>query len=228
MADPETRSKALREWITGLLLPLAIFVYTYQKDQSDEKSRELDRVTTIIKSLGSTSSLERSYARSYIEYLYRNHQAPAVVNDLLAINVSAAPTSAESKAALRTLETVQSSAQAPDQAAVVKSLPSRLYIQVTSAADRATAVQLQGLLSGNGLSVPGIEVVATGPSLSEVRYFHQEDRSRAEGIAKKMTQLGIPTVAKDTQALAKLINASVPMGQMELWLASNATLKQPL
>jgi hypothetical protein len=69
MAESETLSKVVREWITGLLIPAAIFVYTYQKERSDEQSRALDRVSTIIKSLGSTSAEERSLARSYIEYL---------------------------------------------------------------------------------------------------------------------------------------------------------------
>jgi len=228
MAETETRSKAVREWIVGLLLPMAIFAYTYQKDRSDEQSRELDRVSTIIKSLGSTNALERSYARTYIEYLYHKNKAPDVVRDLLVVNVSSAPTAGESEAAVKTLEVIQPAESKSPASSIEKNLPVRIYVQIRSEADRSTGQQAQRMRAANGISVPGIEVVSFGPSATELRYFHSEDKARAEDIARQLTDLGVATKPTDTRALAEKTKARVPIGQLELWLAPSLKFKEQL
>jgi len=78
------------------------------------------------------------------------------------------------------------------------------------------------------VSVPGIEVLSFGPSKTEVRYFHLEDKAKAEDIAKRLTDLGLAATATDTQALAEKIKARVPLGQLELWFAPGAKFKEPL
>jgi hypothetical protein len=221
------KSKPYREWITGLLIPLVIFIYGCQKDDSDRKQRDLDRLATIIRSLGSTSPAERSLARSYIDYLSSKNELPAGAVELLSTNASTAATKQESSAAVATLSVVKSQdpslASAVDQA--VKKLPSRLFIQIRSDSDRDVATQVQSLLASPELTTPGIEVVKVGPSSSEVRYFYPEDKDLAQSISQKLTGMGIPTSAKDSRGFAKLLVSSVPKGQLELWLAPGAKLQ---
>ena len=229
MAEPERTSKAVREWIAGLLLPLTIFVYTYQKDKSDGQQRELDRITTVIRSLGSTSQEERSLARSYVQYLAQKGQAPPEVVTLLSSNVSTASTPTESAAAVRALQVVQKAdptlAQLVQNA--VNDLPVRLYLQIRSENDRPTAEQVQKLLSAKDLTLPGVEVVSVGPDTSEIRYFHSTDKPEAEALALRLTNAGIKTVPKDATGFAHLINSSVPQKQLELWLSPGAKLAPP-
>jgi hypothetical protein len=69
---------------------------------------------------------------------------------------------------------------------------------------------------------PGIEnVVATaaranrkppvGTSAASVRYFDDEDRSRAEDVATYLRRTGVPEI------VVQLVEAKVPPGQLEVW-----------
>ncbi|MDP9171141.1 MAG: hypothetical protein M3N54_11030 [Acidobacteriota bacterium] len=220
---------AAREWITGLLLPLAIFVYTWQKDKADDQQRALDRITAIIHSLGSSVESERSLARSYIEYLGVHGQADPEVVSLLSSSISTAPTATESAQAARVLDSVQShnANLAPAVKDVLKDLPVRLYLQIRTESDRSVAQQVQRLLAGSNLTVPGIELVNTGPSTSEIRYYHASDQPEAVELARKLTAAGIPTVPKDSSAFAKTLNSRVPEKQIELWLAPGVKFTEP-
>ncbi|RXH57111.1 hypothetical protein [Granulicella sibirica] len=225
MPEGESKSKAIREWIAGLLLPVAIFAYTLSKDRADEQQRELDRVATIIKSLGSTSEAERSLARSYITYLSRHNEAPQEALDLLQANYATASTPAESAAIRQTIETVQQqdTKQAPNTPSVVNNLPYKVFLQIRDNDDRPTAVLVQRALIANNILAPGIELVADhGPDKNTVFYFHPEDLKEAQTISKKLTDAGIPAEPVDGSQYTSFKAISVPQRQLEIWLIKGA------
>lgn len=224
MSEGESTSKAIREWIAGLLLPVAIFAYTLSKDRADEQQRELDRVATIIKSLGSSSEAERSLARSYITYLARHNEAPQEALELLQANYATAATPAESAAIRQTIETVQQqdTRLSPAQS-VVNNLPYKVFLQIRDNDDRPTAVLVQRALIANGIIAPGIELVADhGPDKNTVFYFHPEDLKEAQAISQKLTAAGIPTEPVDGSHYTTLKAISVPQRQLEIWLIKGA------
>lgn len=99
----------------------------------------------------------------------------------------------------------------------------RVYIQIFEDADSDRARELQDwIVSKQRWLAPGIEnVVATaaranrkpplGTSAASVRYFNDEDRSRAEDVATYLRRTGVPEVA------VQLVKAKAPPGQLEVW-----------
>jgi hypothetical protein len=90
-----------------------------------------------------------------------------------------------------------------------------VYIQFAN--DKQTAMRLQELLKGRGVSAPGIERVA-GITQSDVRFSNASDRAAAE----RLREVVAAELGHDAIALRDLSNAgyAVPGGQFEIWLSN--------
>jgi hypothetical protein len=97
-------------------------------------------------------------------------------------------------------------------------LTPRVYIQVRSKADMDRAHDLARRLGKAGLTVPTPEVLDTGPTASEVRYFRAAERPRAEEILRILQQ--------DVDRSARVLYVSgfeestkIRSNHFEVWLA---------
>jgi len=72
--------KVVGTLVSGVLIPVAIFlvgqIYRRQKERSDQKSRELDKISQFIKHLTSENEKERIVALKVSKYLYAQNQLP--------------------------------------------------------------------------------------------------------------------------------------------------------
>ncbi len=91
------------------------------------------------------------------------------------------------------------------------------YIQIASEAQRADATVIQRLATERGYFAPGIENIsgkAGVPAVPEIRFFREEDRSAADGIAEILSQQGWPEVKK---VLIKKLEKRARPNLVELW-----------
>jgi Tfp pilus assembly protein PilX len=115
--------------------------------------------------------------------------------------------------------TAANAAAAPVQSAAPAPLTARAYIQVRSAPEAERAKQtLIPQLRKAGFAVPAPEVLATGPSSTEVRYFRPEEKAGAERIVSTLRQAGIANVQ------AKYVGGyetsqRIRQNHYEIWLA---------
>jgi hypothetical protein len=70
----------------------------------------------------------------------------------------------------------------------------RAYVHIASADDRPVAKNLARIIEQQGYTVPGIQVVSTPRSVSEVRYFRKGEQSGAEKLASALRSAGLPDV----------------------------------
>jgi len=104
----------------------------------------------------------------------------------------------------------------------------RVYIHIFDEADRPAARQLESWIkTDRRWLAPGIEnVVATaarrgsrppgGTSTIDVRFFHEEDRARAEQIVRYAVAAGNRAVARQVR------NTRAPAGQLEVWFPARS------
>ena len=109
--------------------------------------------------------------------------------------------------------TTSSSAQTP-----------RVYIQVRSQAEAARAREISGGLQNAGFLVPRPEILDTGPSVTEVRYFRAAEKPSADRILRVLHDAG------DRSAGVRYVtgfedSARVPANQFEVWLAPADVLR---
>ncbi len=94
----------------------------------------------------------------------------------------------------------------------------RLYIQVLSQAELSRARSLAPPIEQAGFVVPPPEVVSTGPSGNEVRYFRTAERPKADQIVDLLTKAGVAsTLAVYVQGYED--SRRISPGHFELWLA---------
>ncbi|HEY7556365.1 MAG TPA: hypothetical protein VIH18_16305 [Candidatus Binatia bacterium] len=109
------------------------------------------------------------------------------------------------------VQSAQSAAPAP--------LTPRTYVQVRSQLEAERANQyLIPQLRKAGFTVPAPEVLATGPSLTEVRYFRPLEKEGAERIVSTLREAGIPN------AQVKFVRGyensqRIRQNHFEVWLA---------
>jgi hypothetical protein len=97
-------------------------------------------------------------------------------------------------------------------------LKPRLYMQVRSEAEARRSSRLSARLEKAGYVVPKPEVLNTGPSASEMRYFRKDERALAEKVIPILTNEGlfdVSVVYVPGFEQSKNIRAN----HLELWLA---------
>ncbi len=123
-------------------------------------------------------------------------------------------------------ELVQASAGSapppPPPSATTAPVP-RVYIQVRNQGDIARARDIADALRTAGISVPPTQVLDTGPSANELRFFRESDRAKAEEIARAVEQSG-----EDKTRVAYLSgfedSTKIREDHFELWLAPGNVL----
>lgn len=97
-------------------------------------------------------------------------------------------------------------------------LKPRVYIQVRSQTEAARALALGGPLNQAGFTVPKPEVIDTGPSGTEIRYFRADERQGAEKIAQLVQKAGFGNVR--VQYVSGFEDSKrIRQNHFELWLA---------
>ena len=101
----------------------------------------------------------------------------------------------EAQTELAVSNRIGAAANAPVQSATPAPLTPRAYIQVRSEieAERAKRTLIPQLRNA-GFTVPAPEVLATGPSSTEVRYFRPQEKGGAERLVATLHEAGIPNV----------------------------------
>ena len=112
---------------------------------------------------------------------------------------------------------------APEPAAEVKAaaavFPNLLYIQFQGQITRELINDLRRVHQDDGIAAPAAERLA-GDYRSAVRYFHEDDRAKAETVAARSTRFfqekncPLPIGVEPVTSL----RSKVPPGQLELWI----------
>ena len=117
-----------------------------------------------------------------------------------------------------TATAVQSATPAPSTA--------RAYLQVRSQLEAERAKQtLIPQLRNAGFTVPAPQVLTTGPSLTEVRYFRPQEKEGAERLVSTLREAGIPNV--QVKYVGGYENSQrIRQNHFEVWLAP-ASVPEP-
>ena len=95
-------------------------------------------------------------------------------------------------------------------------LQGRVYVQIRDESQRRTAARLGDALRDAGFLVPGIEVVAVGPSNTELRYLDPAEQAEARRAASVLEAAGEPVSLRLVQLKGQ---SRARPRHYELWLA---------
>ncbi|WP_194711802.1 hypothetical protein [Noviherbaspirillum soli] len=127
----------------------------------------------------------------------------------------------------------QASAAAPDKAAsatapaaaaaTTASTPAVVYVHVRDARERDQVQAQRRALGAQGIRLMEVKVTGKGPSVADLRYFHDEDRDEALVVQKALLAAGVPV-----SRLSRMngYEGSTRRRQYEAWLASPAQPSQ--
>jgi hypothetical protein len=112
------------------------------------------------------------------------------------------------------------------EATAAPAIDPRLYVQFGLSEERAQAEQFrakaQGLtLAGRRLDVPGVELVASAPSRTELRCFYETDCALAEELRGKLQALTGQRIAISRQVGRYPTSRARPL-HFELWFAAGS------
>lgn len=218
--------------VASVALPLALFfaghILANQQALDADLRRREDRVTDLLKYLGSKEVKERLLGISVLRAISRDGKLPPELSTAL---VEIAVTDSDSRvqnAALTAVDAQVPSEPPPTvavgqpapvrQVAAVsgRQLPARLYVQIVSEDQRADADRIgKQIAKDASLVVPGIEQVAGARlTTSEVRYFWPEDKAEADQIADILRSMSVPVTVTFPERYAR----SGRPRHFELWL----------
>lgn len=115
------------------------------------------------------------------------------------------------------------SASAPAAAAtanaVAASTPAVVYVHVRDAGERDRVQAQRRALNAQGIRLMEVKVTSKGPSVADLRYFHDEDRDEALAVQKALVAAGVPVTR-----LSRMngFESSTRRRQYEAWLAMPA------
>ncbi|WP_419735937.1 hypothetical protein [Pseudomonas sp. COR18] len=96
----------------------------------------------------------------------------------------------------------------------------RVYIHISSEAQRSAAEQTAVALRSDAVAVPGVELRANTPRKTEIRYFMLSERAEAEGLASAIRMNWPDTII---QYVAGFENSTaIRPRHYELWISANA------
>ncbi|HEX8886918.1 MAG TPA: hypothetical protein VF797_20720, partial [Noviherbaspirillum sp.] len=125
--------------------------------------------------------------------------------------------SASDKPAIAAASGNAASASAP--AAASASAPAVVYVHVRDARDRDQVQAQRRALGAQGIRLMEVKVTSKGPSVADLRYFHDEDRDEALLVQKALLAAGVPV-----GRLSRMngFEGSTRRRQYEAWLAGPA------
>ena len=109
------------------------------------------------------------------------------------------------------------SASAP--AAAPAATQATVYVHVRDARERDQVQAQRRALGAQGIRLMEVKVMSKGPSVADLRYFHDEDRDEALAVQKALRAVGVP-VAKLSRMNG--FEGSTRRRQYEAWLAGPA------
>lgn len=171
--------------IAAILIPTIGGIYTCQRNgteqtrlsqqaSADSQQRQADRLALLLKYLGSETIRERLLGIRVAQYLSAQDLLPAPVIPVL-VEIASKGTEDEVKSATQ----------------VLQSLPPRVYVHITSEAQRDLAVHAVSALAPIRVLVPAIQMVDSAPNRTQLRYFRDEDLPEAEHIGATLIQTGL-------------------------------------
>jgi hypothetical protein len=89
---------------------------------------------------------------------------------------------------------------------------------VRSQRERERLQSLARTLTEQGIRVVDVKVMATGPSVADLRYFRDEDRETALTVQKAMVSAGVPV--PKLRRMSGYENSTRP-GHFEAWLGDS-------
>jgi hypothetical protein len=219
--------------IASVALPLALFfagrVIADQQAINEDLRRREDRVTDLLRYLGSKEPKERLLGISVLRGIGGNGKLPPELSsalveialtddDISAKNAAFGAYDAQAvKPAPIDSSPTDSQPAPPPPPAVVRGaqLPARLYLNIVEENQREGAKALSARVARDDLVVPGIERVAKARlQRNELRYFWPDDEAEAERIAATLRQLEVPVSVVFPERFAK----SGRPRHFELWL----------
>lgn len=101
-------------------------------------------------------------------------------------------------------------------AAATAATPAVVYVHVRDAGERDQVQAQRRTLGAQGIRLMEVKVTSKGPSVADLRYFHDEDREEALAVQKALLAAGVPV-----GRLSRLngFEGSTRRRQYEAWLA---------
>ena len=173
-------------------------------------------------------------ALAYVQNLQREAERTRALAEAEASAARASAETAEKAAEVseNELQKVQSAlvvqgsapvAAAPGPVPAASARP-RVYIQVRTGADTTKLNALKRALTQAGFDVPREQILDTGPTSDELRYFRKDDRAVAEKAIHVLKQAG--NVAAGLEYVSGLEESrTVRRQHLELWLAPAGALR---
>jgi hypothetical protein len=211
--------------VSLLLIPVLIWVlgawYNNQQKQIEERritaENTANRLTYLLKNLSSDNPRERKMAVVISKYLAEQDQLPLELVQVLAVIAETDSNKEVSNAAFISLNALASAGneQAPAAKAILEDLPGRIYIHIPDQSRMNMARQMETLLAGRGYQVPGIEIIPQKVTSSQIRYFHENERSEAGKIKDFLGEQGY----RINLSFIPGYETRVRSRQFEIWIA---------
>src|SRR5690242_15636069 len=212
-----------RDWVdtvSKLLIPVVIFVagfvFSYQKDRNDRTNQQFERDSGILKLTASSNEAERALGLKIIEIELRQHKFSQEMLPVVEAISQGRPSDESTRAAQSILATAK---QDPLIGKQVLPTPGNrtptVYIQIAKNEQRFLAGDLRDKLIASAFAVPSIELLNRGTINTYVRYFSVEDKPEADKILNLMQNMKFEVQEQDFTAPS---NDKVPAGQLEVWI----------
>jgi hypothetical protein len=213
-----------RDWVdtvSKLLIPVVIFVagfvFSYQKDRADRANQQFERESGILKLAASSNEEERLLGLKIVEIQLRQGKFSQEMVPVVQAISQGRPSDASTQAA----QSILATAAKEDVGTGKQILPASrnqtptVYLQIAKDEQRSLAGDLRAKLIASGFAVPGIEFVSRGTINTYVRYFSPDDKSQADKILGVMQKMGFDVKEQDFTAASQ---DKVPAGQIEVWI----------
>src|SRR5262245_31015735 len=229
--DKWDKTDVIVKMISAIFLPFVLLLVGQMYDRRERTSTqervkadvEASRITTLLRSLASESARERTMALTVAQYFGDRGELPQELLPPIQEMALHDPSAEVAKAAGGALNATakRNPALASEIQRSVAHEATRVYFEISSEAQRDLAKRLSTALAAGGYSVPGIEVVDVPPDQTQVRFFHAEDKPRAEDLAKRLGAFGL----KDVRLHLITGQDRAPVKQLEVWISASQSPK---
>lgn len=177
--DNWSKIEIIGKILGGILLPFVIFFVgtniNIQQKRIEQNQKDIDRVSSIIKSLSSENKREKELTLEFAKYLAQTQQFP---EELLPVFINAINSETDLNLAQEATKVLEVAAETNEtisnEVEKIKSDKTPLiYIQYKSASSYSKALQIQKILLSKGYKSPGIEQVEKAKlNGNDLRYFN--------------------------------------------------------